>query len=263
MHTTTTTPTARYEAAGYTVDILVQGYPGKSVCHGSLGWSTIALLRGHGRVALIDVGSFGVRGTLIAKLADHGLSPESVTDVILTHSHYDHAINWTLFAHAQIHMGGEEMDWSLKAPWGRTPVPELYMATLADWPSFKRLSAGDAPIPNLTAHAAPGHTPGHLIFILDGVAFDIVFTGDAAKNRAELLSMAADMSLDKGESHATFERIWAAWRAKLGSVLVPGHDLPMRLGHDGTPQYLGDREGAIRAWFGENLEQTHTFRLVV
>ena len=101
MHTTTTTPTARYEAAGYTVDILVQGYPGKSVCHGSLGWSTIALLRGHGRVALIDVGSFGVRGTLIAKLADHGLSPESVTDVILTHSHYDHAINWTLFAHAE------------------------------------------------------------------------------------------------------------------------------------------------------------------
>ena len=241
----------------------MQGYPGKSVCHGSLGWSTIALLRGHGRVALIDVGSFGVRGTLIAKLADHGLSPESVTDVILTHSHYDHAINWTLFAHAQIHMGGEEMDWSLKAPWGRTPVPELYMATLADWPSFKRLSAGDAPIPNLTAHAAPGHTPGHLIFILDGAAFDIVFTGDAAKNRAELLSMAADMSLDKAESHATFERIWAAWRAKLGSVLVPGHDLPMRLGDDGTPQYLGDREGAIRAWFGENLEQTHTFRLVV
>jgi len=30
---------------GYAIDILVQGYPGKTVCHGGLGWSTIALLR--------------------------------------------------------------------------------------------------------------------------------------------------------------------------------------------------------------------------
>ena len=30
----------------YKLDVLVQGYPGKSVCHGGLGWSTIALLRG-------------------------------------------------------------------------------------------------------------------------------------------------------------------------------------------------------------------------
>ncbi len=32
----------------YNLDILITGYPGKSVCHGSLGWSTIALLRGEG-----------------------------------------------------------------------------------------------------------------------------------------------------------------------------------------------------------------------
>jgi len=55
-------------ASGYMIDILVHGYPGRSVCHGSLGWSTIALLRGHGRVALIDVGAFGVRNILIKKL---------------------------------------------------------------------------------------------------------------------------------------------------------------------------------------------------
>ena len=44
----------------YELDVLVQSYPGKSVCHGGLGWSTIALLRGEGRVILIDVGAFGV-----------------------------------------------------------------------------------------------------------------------------------------------------------------------------------------------------------
>ena len=32
--------------------------PGKSVCHGSLGFSTIVLIRIAERVALLDVGSF-------------------------------------------------------------------------------------------------------------------------------------------------------------------------------------------------------------
>ena len=36
---------------GYDIDVIVIGYPGKTVCHGGLGWSTIVLLRGHGRVA--------------------------------------------------------------------------------------------------------------------------------------------------------------------------------------------------------------------
>ena len=33
------------QAGGFKIDILVQGYPGKSVCHGGLGWSTVALIR--------------------------------------------------------------------------------------------------------------------------------------------------------------------------------------------------------------------------
>ena len=39
----------------YELDVLVQSYPGKSVCHGGLGWSTIALLRDEGRVILMDL----------------------------------------------------------------------------------------------------------------------------------------------------------------------------------------------------------------
>ncbi len=78
-------------ATSYDLDIIVQGYPGKSVCHGGLGWSTIALLRGAGRVALIDVGTFSHRANLIRGLKAHGLKPTDVTDVILTHSHHDHA----------------------------------------------------------------------------------------------------------------------------------------------------------------------------
>ena len=57
------------QAGGFEIDIVVQGFPGKSVCHGGLGWSTVALIRGRGRVALVDAGSFGMRRMLIERLA--------------------------------------------------------------------------------------------------------------------------------------------------------------------------------------------------
>ena len=54
---------------GYEIDVLVQGFPGRMVCHGGLGWSTIALVRGEGRVILVDVGSFSMRKGLTEQLA--------------------------------------------------------------------------------------------------------------------------------------------------------------------------------------------------
>ena len=59
------------------------------------------------------------------------LTPADITDVLLTHSHYDHSINWVLFPKANIVIGGHELEWSLEQPWGETVVPELYMKELA------------------------------------------------------------------------------------------------------------------------------------
>lgn len=244
------------------VDIVMQGYPGKSVCHGGLGWSTIALVRSHDRLALIDAGPVGMRRTLLERLAQRGLKPSDVTDLLLTHSHHDHAINWTLFRHARIVIGATELDWSLTVPWGETPVPELYMEKLRDWPTLVRAHDGDEVFPGIRAHLAPGHTPGCLVYVLDGGDRDVVFTGDAAKNRAEMLSLRADLSEDVDLHRASFERIWSFWRRRPGSILVPGHDVPMTQ-QDGRPRYLGRREAAIRAWFGDDLETTRTFELTL
>lgn len=239
--------------AGWQIDIIVQGYPGKSVCHGGLGWSTIVLLQGHGRRALIDTGSFGQRQPIIDRLAAHGLKPGDITDVLLTHSHWDHAINWVMFPNARVHADGSELDWSLQEPWGLTPVPELYVRELAGSPQLARFSAGDVLLPGVTAHAAPGHTPGHVIFALEGAQRDVIFTGDAAKNRAEMLSRTADMTYDPDVSRASMEAIWTMWRRKPGSVLVPGHDAPMIL-EAGAPKYVASLDAGITARFGEDLQ---------
>jgi glyoxylase-like metal-dependent hydrolase (beta-lactamase superfamily II) len=244
------------------VDIVVQGYPGKSVCHGGLGWSTIALIRAGERAALVDVGGFGIRKPLIQRLGARNLAPADVTDVLLTHAHHDHAVNWTLFSRSRIVIGVHELAWSLEEPWGETPVPELYVRELAQWPTLHAAADGETVFPRVTAHVAPGHTPGHLVFVLHGAEHDVVFTGDAAKNRAEMLSRRADATYDAATSAASIEMIWRLWRKRRGSILVPGHDVPM-VQHDGHIQYVGKREAAIQAWFGEDLEQTTLIELAV
>jgi N-acyl homoserine lactone hydrolase len=244
----------------YEVDILVHGYPGKAVCHGGLGWSTIALLRGHGRVALVDVGSFGQRQPLLDELARLGLSPAEVTDVLLTHSHWDHSVNWVMFPEARIFIGAEELAWSVREPWGTTPVPELYVRELEASSQVRRIHAGEEVLPGITCHDAPGHTPGHLVFRISGPERDLILTGDAAKNRAEILSREADMTYDPVISRSSMEQIWSMWRQRPGTVLVPGHDMPMTL-ERGEPHYLGEHEAAIASWFGESLDQTTRFRL--
>jgi hypothetical protein len=66
----------------YSLDILIQGFPGKSEDHGGLGWSTVPLLRGHGEVVLIDTGSYSYRVHLLERLGQLGLSREDITSVV-------------------------------------------------------------------------------------------------------------------------------------------------------------------------------------
>jgi N-acyl homoserine lactone hydrolase len=240
----------------YRLDVLVQGYPGKSVCHGGLGWSTIALLRGKGRVILIDVGAFGIRKELEKQLAARGVAAGEVTDVVLTHAHYDHSVNYTLFPSATVWIGRTELEWARDVPPGFNPLPELYVRDMAASSRVRLIEDGTEFLPGLTAIAAPGHTPGCLLFRLDASDPPVLFTGDAAKNRAELLSLRTDMTMDAEASRASLDTVWRVWREAPGMIVVPGHDLSMRLDAAGRPEYLGERRAAIAAWFDEDLSVT-------
>jgi N-acyl homoserine lactone hydrolase len=246
----------------YDIDIVVQGFPGKSVCHGGLGWSTVVLLCAHGRIVLIDTGGISMRTMLIKRFAERGLKPADITDLLLTHSHHDHSVNWTMFPKARIVIGADELAWSLKVPWGETPVPELYMRELKTWPTLHTAHEGEEVFPGITAHLAPGHTPGCLVFVLHAGERDVIFSGDAAKNRAELVSGTTDMTYDAAVSKASIESIWAMWRKQPGNIVVPGHDMPMLL-EDDKPKYIGKREAAISAWYGDDMEPTTLFKLTI
>jgi N-acyl homoserine lactone hydrolase len=226
-----------FEIGHYQIDIIVHGFPGKSVCHGPLGFSTIALVRHRERVGLVDVGGFGQRLLLLDRLAELGLKPADVTDVLLTHSHYDHSINWVTFGNANVVIGRGEMQWALEQPVGQTYVPELYVQELQRSPRLRAVTDGDEVFPGIRAHATPGHTPGSLVYVLQTGERDV-----------------------KDVTRASIESIWKFWSRHPGSILVPGHDLPM-VQDNGKVRYLGEREAAIKAWYSEDLNKTTVISL--
>jgi N-acyl homoserine lactone hydrolase len=245
----------------YTVDALVEGFPGKAAVHGGLGWSGITLLRGGDRVVLIDAGGFGVRAPLAEALAQRDIAPADVTDVLLTHVHYDHAVNALLFEEAELCIAEADLAWAREKPAAFDAVPELYAEALDRNPRICRLD-GDGPVlPGIDAIAAPGHTPGCLVYRVEAEDGVVLFAGDAVKNRAELLSGEVDMTVDRAASEASVRLVRDLWAATPGAVLVPGHDLPMRAGPDGRPAYIGRRTAGIDAWFGEDLGATTRFDL--
>jgi glyoxylase-like metal-dependent hydrolase (beta-lactamase superfamily II) len=246
----------------YDIDIVVQGFPGKSVCHGGLGWSSVVLIRAYGRIVLIDTGNISMRTMLLKRFAERGLKPADITDLLLTHSHHDHSVNWTMFPKARIVIGADELKWSLTVPWGETPVPELYMRELKSYSKLHTAKEGEEVFPGITAHLAPGHTPGCLVFVLHAGDRDVIFSGDAAKNRAELVSGTTDMTYDAAVSKTSIEMIWSLWRKRPGNVVVPGHDVPMVL-ENGQTKYIDKREAAISAWFGDDMESTTLFKLTL
>ena len=243
----------------YRIDVLVQGFPGKAICHGGLGWSTIALLRSDTRKILVDVGAFGLRKPLERQLKAVGVAPSEITDVILTHAHYDHSVNFVLFDQATVWIGAEELAWAAAQPPRFDPLPELYVDALDSDPRVRRVRDGDEFLPGIVAVAVPGHTPGSLAFHLISNEVPVIFTGDAAKNRAELISRKVDASIDETVSAASIDTIWKLWRQVPGTILIPGHDLSMRLDERGAPAYIAERKVGISAWFAETLEQTTTF----
>jgi glyoxylase-like metal-dependent hydrolase (beta-lactamase superfamily II) len=156
------------------------------------------------------------------------------------------------------------MAWATAAPIGFNPLPELYVRDLARHRRLHLLDEDESFLGgSFTAHLCPGHTPGCLVYAWTAREVPVLFSGDAAKNRAELLSMSVDMTMDAAASRASLDRIWSLWRAVPGTLLIPGHDLAMRLGADGRPEYVGERRAGIAAWFAEDLAVMQSFDLAV
>lgn len=148
------------------------------------------LLQGEGEVALVESGPGSTLPQLEKALAAHGLKPEDVNHVFLTHIHLDHAggAGWLarrgatvyvhergarhlldpsrLWASATRIYGADNMAWL----WGEMlPVPDDKLVVLQDGETIQ--AAGRT----LTALDTPGHAKHHFAYLTDE---GDCFTGD-------------------------------------------------------------------------------------
>jgi glyoxylase-like metal-dependent hydrolase (beta-lactamase superfamily II) len=146
---------------------------------------------------LIDCGLGPVRvqgeglligGLLLQALAGCGLRPEDVDIVAVSHLHADH-IGWigdrqgrAVFPRAKILVGNADWDHFVEQGNGVGVIEPHIQQALDAAASRGRLDLldGDTEIaPGLTRLAAPGHTPGHSVYVVHDGADRVLLFGDA------------------------------------------------------------------------------------
>jgi glyoxylase-like metal-dependent hydrolase (beta-lactamase superfamily II) len=84
------------------VHVLADGYAREDDRGDRVG-STVTLITDGDVAVIVDPGMVSSRETLLAALAERGVAPEAVTDVVFSHHHPDHTVNAALFPAARIH----------------------------------------------------------------------------------------------------------------------------------------------------------------
>lgn len=132
-------------------------------------------------VVLFDTG-LNAEGTVPA-LEQAGYSPEDVTVVVLTHMHGDHIGGLTdasgapTYANARYVTGQAEFDhWAGQDNEGF----DTKVRPLAEKMTF--LGDGDSVVSGVTGMAAPGHTPGHMVYMLESGDKQLLVFADTANH---------------------------------------------------------------------------------
>jgi glyoxylase-like metal-dependent hydrolase (beta-lactamase superfamily II) len=229
--------------ASYHVELITRGVPVRSPTHGAVGWCTVGLAMGGESVIIIDTGGFPYRELLSERLAALSLAPRDVTDVLVTHAHWDHVSNAALFPEARVWIAAAELEWALALPDGDLLVPAALVRALVEAGRVEAFSADGVPLDGIVTIPTPGHTPGHTSYGVPTQEGLIVFTGDAAKNEAELRTGVVQSTLDPRRSRAALNRL--AMLSEEGAILACGHDRPLR--HDADAGYvaLADHPAAL------------------
>jgi glyoxylase-like metal-dependent hydrolase (beta-lactamase superfamily II) len=150
------------------------------------------LIRTGDRVVLVDAGlgplEFGpfVGGRMIESLAALGVAPDDVTDVVLTHLHFDH-VGWTT-QHGEVTFQNATYRCDTR-DWHHFVGPDE-RATKKLTPLESRLAPWDGSgplLPGIDTMSAPGHTPGSTIMVVSSGTDRALLLGDAVHCPVELL----------------------------------------------------------------------------
>jgi glyoxylase-like metal-dependent hydrolase (beta-lactamase superfamily II) len=199
------------------------------------------LIRDGVRTVLVDVGigphaDPARTGIFMKSLSALGVQPKDVTDVALTHLHFDH-VGWAsdgeraLFPNAvyrcheadwDFFLGSEPFDDTLGTQlMGGQRVIELLPPLAA---RFETWSADGPLLPGIDVRSAPGHTPGSTVLTLSSGTERALLLGDVVHCPAELLEDDWEMITDVDRDLARRTRVALARE-------LEGTDIPVAATH--------------------------------
>jgi glyoxylase-like metal-dependent hydrolase (beta-lactamase superfamily II) len=188
-----------YPEAVAEVHILFEGYVNRP--DGRVA-STVSLVRDGDTTVIIDPGLTPGPASILEPLAGHGLGPEQVSDVVLSHHHPDHTLNAALFPAARVHD-----HWA------------IYRADL--W--ISRDAEGFQLSPNVSLIRTPGHTNEDIATVVDADDGLVVFTHAWWTAR---IPEEDPYAVDPAGLHASRARILEMHPG----LIVPGHGTPFHPG---------------------------------
>lgn len=168
------------------------------------------LLRGHGRTILVDNGLgdkydarfgsiFGVDResfNLLDSLQEVGVAVEDVTDVILTHLHFDHAGGSTTrdeegsliltFPNAVHHIQQTHWIWAQESPREQASFLAENLDPLESSGKLNFLAGAETPFPGIHMIVVDGHTRGQQLPVVTGKEGTLLYAADLLPTAAHI-----------------------------------------------------------------------------
>jgi glyoxylase-like metal-dependent hydrolase (beta-lactamase superfamily II) len=150
------------------------------------------LIRTGDRLVLVDAGvglaggEIFKGGLLLSSLAECGVEPGDITDVVFTHLHFDH-VGWATRKGAVVFTNAtyrcDSRDWAHFV--GPDPGATRKLSPLADRMSFWDRSS--PLLPGIDVLSAAGHTPGSTVVVVSSGTERALLLGDVVHCPVELL----------------------------------------------------------------------------
>jgi glyoxylase-like metal-dependent hydrolase (beta-lactamase superfamily II) len=216
------------------------------------------------RMFAVDPADAGVEAALLRR----GISAEDVTDVLLTHLHWDHAGGATrpagdgsrtaAFPRAVHHVGRHHWRWASPAhPWERGGFLAEDLAALAAAPQHNPLDRRSKPFPGMTCLPHDGHTVGLLMPLLElGGGRRLLFASDLIPTRHHVrLNWIMGFDIQPVATYDVKREVLARAADEGWGVLLP-HDPDVELltvRRDGD-DFAPESAGTLAEWLAGDLK---------